>query len=76
MSILGAEYDRKHKTFKKIIDKTFSLDDNFKDVDVNTMWSILKITKENKTVLKLSLKSNSGISDSVKEKLIKSFDDI
>jgi len=58
MHILGAEYDRKHKSFKKIIDKVLSLDDNFKDVDVNTIWNILRITKENKTVLKLSFKPN------------------
>jgi hypothetical protein len=65
MHILGFEYGRKHEAFKKIIDSKLDSEESFNAIDIDTIWSMSKITLRNNESIVLNLKPDSPLTESL-----------
>lgn len=73
---LGAEYNRKYKAFKIIIDEELKDNEFHNNKDSKKSWNILKVSIKNKTSMSLSLSSELNISKETESKLKELFDEI
>ncbi|PNW28940.1 hypothetical protein BKP44_06780 [Formosa algae] len=66
-------YNVIHKAFKEIVDSKLGLDDQFKEVDIDLLWSISKATNNGKVAYLLNLSKSDLISDSIQQELRDAF---
>ena len=67
------EYSRLHKSFKEVIDKMLKFDDKYKDIDIDRLWTISKITLNNNEKYLLNLVKGSILDDLVEAELQRKF---